>query len=1129
MESAVVGYDSEKKLWELWTMDDEERAELPLDSRGNETFPIGVALDLVATEKDQLPLLLVLSNDGLLCPFQINYKGPHSKEPVCKPREKNVVLSDVKISHAFAARSSDFFGTAMKISQNSACAVEEPTMASTLQPPTSRADSVSTKDTIVPTAQVADIDRKKTVEFSQQSPDVLKYDTTAEPQKVADTKEAKLNVLRGEIMKIISQFENGTEQLKASLSQPLEKKANMEVDLQKISQSIQNTDVNIKKNKEITEHLDIASVELHRQMINEKSSLDMCQSSFQKRSSVQEQILLKERPLTSQQEKFLNDINKRIECTDQALNDLSEKFSALLSSILEEKFEKRKPNGNDLIYRTLTNMQSIIVVQKGKINELKNSSKFLRKPNPNPQQSNITSGRLSTVESSKSLYRESKPIIIARDTPLKRFLMTRNRVPVRMTAPTSQTLNASKSLEILAALKKMDEERAEMALMAKTKKISIAEKVFEPEMKKPEFEPVPLKPEKIETIRKPAQIKSPALPSNDTAVPVLKMEQTAPKVAEVLKIATPINTYASLSPVQQQKAVSSQISNSVAPISALNSTALNIKSTNTMPTIFNLTSNLNIFKPSATTAFTAKSLTSPALTVNSTPSIFEQKVLTDSTKKFDVNDTKKEVRDQPAVAEAAVTQENRVETISDQSSTIFKEKSVAHVSKIAENIGEITHKLTSTELESAPSVSVIPARETTPQIIDITNQETPTSNAEERNSLRTLSTLIESLNKEDEKQEIITKEEIPKASDAITPIVELSKQTELPPARPADQSVATLNESKVIAATVSMVTTVTSIESTLTSTTTVKPTVSTCSTVAVSPPQQPLIQKVDNNVKLDEGDMEAENVKQDTTNTVDFSFNICKPSDDGGGFFGGLGGTPKPESANKNVFGTVRLGHSATPTTSATPSIFGSPCAQAKSSPFGSASATTTTCSAFGSLSPFGKPAGSPFSSSSGGTVAQQGFGNLGSSPVAAVASSGFGSPATFGGSPIFGSKSIFGSGGNSSSLPASGSIFGGGGGAKFGSSAVFGGSPSSATQPTAMGAGSTATSQTIFGGGGGGFAAFANTNAPTFGSLANAPAGSGSQMFGGGGSIFGGAASNLSQSQKPPTVAAPSFSQWRG
>ena len=85
MEIAVLGQssaeDAEHPEWTQWTLEDEFRAELPLSADNDETRPIGIAVDTTSQtpipwgDNNQtippMPVLFVLSSNGLLCPFHV--------------------------------------------------------------------------------------------------------------------------------------------------------------------------------------------------------------------------------------------------------------------------------------------------------------------------------------------------------------------------------------------------------------------------------------------------------------------------------------------------------------------------------------------------------------------------------------------------------------------------------------------------------------------------------------------------------------------------------------------------------------------------------------------------------------------------------------------------------------------------------------------------------------------------------------------------------------------------------------------------------------------------------------------------------------------------------------------------
>merc|ERR1719483_1519235 len=91
IELGVLGTDSTAGYTQ-WILEDNARAEIPLDSGKEECYPAGLAVDytcMVGTPVGETtgppsPLLYLLSTDGLLCPFYcVNTK--HGVSPLCSP------------------------------------------------------------------------------------------------------------------------------------------------------------------------------------------------------------------------------------------------------------------------------------------------------------------------------------------------------------------------------------------------------------------------------------------------------------------------------------------------------------------------------------------------------------------------------------------------------------------------------------------------------------------------------------------------------------------------------------------------------------------------------------------------------------------------------------------------------------------------------------------------------------------------------------------------------------------------------------------------------------------------------------------------------------------------------------
>ncbi|KAJ8039135.1 hypothetical protein HOLleu_16758 [Holothuria leucospilota] len=96
METGILGQNPEDNTkWDIWTLDDSARIELPLHESGDDTFPMGLGIDFsserpfTAKNKEKrpaVPIVMVLSSEGLLCPFHIvNTEAKESLQQKIEP------------------------------------------------------------------------------------------------------------------------------------------------------------------------------------------------------------------------------------------------------------------------------------------------------------------------------------------------------------------------------------------------------------------------------------------------------------------------------------------------------------------------------------------------------------------------------------------------------------------------------------------------------------------------------------------------------------------------------------------------------------------------------------------------------------------------------------------------------------------------------------------------------------------------------------------------------------------------------------------------------------------------------------------------------------------------------------
>uniref|UniRef100_A0A8C6K5T3 Nuclear pore complex protein Nup214 n=1 Tax=Nothobranchius furzeri TaxID=105023 RepID=A0A8C6K5T3_NOTFU len=494
IEVSVMARQDEK-MWELWILEDASRAELPVTETNEDTLPLGLAMDFTSQQEIQItdektlppaPTMLMLSTEGLLCPFSLLNENPGVKQLVAPPvplalegerQPKPALFPNIGLTSAAASSapapaaaapsSTPLFSvvpTAPVSSSSSAFAFSVPTTFSTASitstfplggsaplglgsssfsvasntPPAPSTFSFSTPPIKLPAASASTPQN-----LSAASPPAIKLNLNERYGTTGLFSNSSCLCCQ------IAHFQKELDDLKArSAKADFKVGSNDEMkELRKESEDLHIFTLEIKETTESL-HGDIGT--LKTTLLEGFAGAEDAKTQSELSKDRNYRQLLYKKPLDPRSEEQLKEIRMRYQYVTFAVEDVNDVLDVEWEKHLEKKKQKHMVvPGREGLFTTLSNNLYIINQQKNRLDQLVQELTSLRlyskaAPSRN-QNAAVTSSTQFYKRYLKRLNPEMFPgvkISPAKQSQLRNFLSKGQMPPVRSTAPANLSRSA---------------------------------------------------------------------------------------------------------------------------------------------------------------------------------------------------------------------------------------------------------------------------------------------------------------------------------------------------------------------------------------------------------------------------------------------------------------------------------------------------------------------------------------------------------------------------------------------------------------------------------------------------------------------------------------------------------------